>query len=185
MMMTNDIKKEYFDWMYRLVCGSRYSKKISYRKLLKRLNDEPFTYIIAMDGNREIDGIELRYRFGSYNNYPDYVIASNLDDMPCSVLEMMIALSIRCEEHIMEDSDIGNRTGQWFWNMIVSLGLGPMTDAKYSENYVSEHLTRFLNREYSKNGEGGLFTVENSKKDMRITEIWYQMCLYLEECNDA
>lgn len=52
------------------------------------------------------------------------MIASYLDNRPCSVLEMIIALAIRLEEHIMDDPDIGNRTGQWFWDMIVSLGLG-------------------------------------------------------------
>ena len=41
---------------------------------------------------------------------------------------MMIALAIRCEEHIMDDPDAGDRTGQWFWSMLVSLGLGSMDE---------------------------------------------------------
>ena len=81
--------------------------------------------MIPMDGNRAEDGIDLRYRFGHEQHYSDAMVASFLDDRPCSVLEMMIALSIRCEEHIMDDPDVGNRTGQWFWSMIASLGSGP------------------------------------------------------------
>lgn len=54
-------------------------------------------------------------------------------------LEMIIALAIRLEEHIMDDPDIGNRTGQWFWDMIVSLGLG-------SEGLI-DVIRRFLNRD--------------------------------------
>ena len=183
--MTDDIKREYFEWMYGIVCDTRYSRRSSYRKLLSRLNREQFTYTIGMDGNRAADGIDLRYRFGHDKGYPYSAIATYLDVDPCSVLEMMIALSIRCEENIMEDSDIGDRTGQWFWNMIVSLGLGPMTDSKYSETYVNDHLIRFLNREYKRTGEGGLFTIEHSRKDMRSIEIWYQMCMYLEELHDT
>lgn len=176
-MDRNQINNEYFNWMYQMVCDERYSTK--YRKLLSHLYDTEFTYSIGMDGNRAEDGIDLRYRFGDSHNYSQPIIANYLDDRPCSVLEMMIALSIRCEEHIMEDPDIGDRTGQWFWNMIVSLGLGSMTDARYDEAHVDEVIQRFLNREYKPNGEGGLFTVEHGQGDMRSIEIWYQMHLYL------
>ena len=57
---------------------------------------------------------------------------------PCSVLEMMIALSMRCEEQIMDDPDIGNRTGQWFWDMIDNLGLGEHERLKFDGRYVDE-----------------------------------------------
>ena len=99
----------------------------------------------------------------------------------CSVLEMMIALSMRCEEQIMDDPDIGNRTGQWFWDMIDNLGLGNMSDSKFDSLYVDEVLQRFLNRDYKRNGEGGLFTINRRGLDMRSVEIWYQMCWHLQE----
>jgi len=164
--------------MYQLVVDNRYSK--SYRKLFARLHDTEFTYTIPMDGNRAEDGIDLRYRFGREHDYSDAMVDSFLDDRPCSILEMMIALSIRCEEHIMDDPDIGNRTGQWFWSMLVSLGLGSMDDRKFDRHRVDIILERFLDREYGRNGEGGLFTVNNGR-DMRRTEIWYQMNYYLSE----
>ncbi len=178
-MTGNELFDRYFDWMYQLVVDDRYSNK-SYRKLFARLHDTEFTYTIPMDGNRAEDGIDLRYRFGREQNYSDAMIASFLDDRPCSVLEMMIALSIRCEEHIMDDPDIGNRTGQWFWGMLVSLGLGSMCDVRFDRYVVDRTLERFLDREYERNGEGGLFTVNNGR-DMRTTEIWYQMNYYLSE----
>lgn len=179
--MTRNIwNEQYFEWMCHLVYDNRYSKRTSYWKLLRYLHGVPFTYSIGMDGNRASDGVDLRYRFGYERNCRDPLIAAYLDDRPCSVLEMMIALAVRCEEHNMEDSDIGDRTGQWFWNMIVSLGLGSMTDDRFDERYVSGVIDRFLNREYERNGKGGLFTVEHCKRDMRGIEIWYQMHLYLE-----
>ena len=80
----------------------------------------------------------------------------------------------------MEDHNLGDRTGQWFWNMIVSLGLGSMTDDRFDDTYVQDVLTKFLNREYERNGKGGLFTVEHCQCDMRSIEIWYQMCMFLD-----
>lgn len=180
--MTNDaLNRRYFEWMCQTVCDNhRYAKSASYRRLLTKLHNTPFEYTMPMDGNRAADGIDLRYRFGRETNVSDVVIATYLDDRPCSILEMMIALSIRCEEHIMEDSDIGDRTGQWFWNMIVSLGLGNMTDNRYDVHLVNDVIRRFLDREYGRDGHGSLFVVKGCRKDMRDIDIWYQMCMYLE-----
>ena len=177
-MTRDELIDQYFDWMYQLVVDDRYSNK-SYRKLFARLYDTEFTYTIPMDGNRAEDGIDLRYRFGREQLYSDAMVASCLDDRPCSILEMMIALAIRCEEHIMDDPDAGDRTGQWFWSMLVSLGLGSMDDRKFERYFVDQTLERFLERGYGRN-EGGLFTVDNGR-DMRNTEIWYQMNYYLRE----
>lgn len=177
-MTKNELNDRYFDWIYQLVVDERYSKP--YRKLFSRLHDTEFTYIIPMDGNRAEDGVELRYRFGREQGYSDPLIASYLDDRPCSILEMMIALAIRCEEHLMDNPDVGDRTGQWFWDMIVSLGLGSMDDSQYDRYFVDKILDRFLDRDYEPNGEGGLFVVNNGH-DMRMTEIWYQMNYYLSE----
>lgn len=179
-MNRKELIEEYFRWMYNLVCDERYSKGLVYQKLLRHLHEVDFTYTIGMDGNRAEDGVDLRYHFGRAHNYPYAMIADFLDDRPCSVLEMMIALSIRCEKHIMDDPSIGDRTGQWFWNMITSLDLGAMNDHRYNQEYVDQVLDRFLNRRYERNGKGGLFTVKYGKQDLRTMEIWYQMCLYLD-----
>ncbi|MCB7359588.1 hypothetical protein [Flavonifractor plautii] len=179
-MTPNELIDRYFDWMYQLVVDDRYSKQ-SYRKLFFKLHGTEFTYTIPMDGNRAEDGIDLRYRFGRENHYSDSMIASYLDNTPCSILEMMIALSLRCEEHIMDNPDAGNRTGQWFWNMLVSLGLGSMDDTEFDRDYVDMVLKRFLARDYQRNGRGGLFTVYDPRQDMRSMEIWYQLNCYLRE----
>lgn len=180
--MTQDaLINEYFEWMYHLVCKNRYTRRRSYRKLLSRLHSIDFIYIIGMDGNRAEDGVNLRYRFGYENGYRDSMIAAYLDNKSCSVLEMLVALAIRCEEHIMEDSDIGDRTGEWFWLMIENLGLRDMNDARFDRRYVDETIDIFLNREYKRNGEGGLFIVKDCHRDLRSVEIWYQMCWYLDK----
>lgn len=180
-MTRSELNDRYFHWMCQLVPIRRYSRGRSYQKLLYFLYNVDFRYTIPMDGNREADGIDLRYRFGYENSYNESLIASYLDNRPCSVLEMMIALAIRCEENIMEDPEIGDRSGRWLWDMIVNLGLEDMNDTRFDERYVEEVVDRFLNRKYKKNGEGGLFKVRNPRRDMRTADIWYQMCWYLDE----
>lgn len=176
--MTRDTTiNKYFEWLFGLVCGKRFSKHISYEKLLMRLHDTNFTYSIPMDENRAEDGVDLRYRFGDEEDCIEEVELYLTG--PCSVLEMMIALAVRCEEHIMDDSDFGNRTSQWFWGMITNLGLGSMTDDRFDRDFVDETIDIFLNREYEPNGEGGLFTIKDCRYDLRTIDIWYQLNWYL------
>lgn len=178
MTRSDDIKNAYFEWIYYLVCGERYPKEISYRKLLMRLHTIPFVAIIPRDENRATDGIDLRYRYTYVREGIED--AETYLDGPCSVLEMMVALAIHCEEE-MEDPKKGDRTAQWFWEMVTSLGLGAMTDDRYDRSIVDAVIMRFLNREYEPNGRGGLFTIKNCKHDLRDAEIWYQMSWYMDK----
>lgn len=145
------------------------------------MHHREFCYSIDLDGNRASDGVDLRYRFGDDNGYLQAVIADILDVRGSSILEMMVALCIRCEESIMDDPDIGNRTTKWFFDMIDSLGLSDMTDENFDEDRVNYILDVFLDREYEPNGKGGLFTLKHPRHDMRNAEIWYQCMWYLDE----
>lgn len=171
MDFKNEIINEYFEWLYDMVCGMNGSEVTSFRRLLARLHSTQFVYILPRDRNRAEDGVNLRRRFSA--------IDAHLLDGPCSVLEMMVALAIRCEETIMDSTATGNRTEQWFWNMIGNLGLSGMTDANFDRRYVDECIKRFLNRDYEPDGRGGLFRIRNCDSDLRDVEIWYQLCWYL------
>jgi hypothetical protein len=179
-MTRHELNEEYFDWMCSLIYDENHSKRHSYKKLLTYLNGIEFIYIIPQDGNRFEDGVDLRYRFGYERGFSDPIIASYLDDKPCSVLEMLVALSFRCEEHIMDDPEIGNRTGKWFWTMIDNLDLGRMNDSSFNSAEADRIINRFLNREYESDGTGGLFVIPDSHYDMRSVEIWYQLMWYLD-----
>ena len=174
--MQDRIINEYFEWLFNLVCGRRYSKRVSFRRLLSYLHSITFSYSIKKDANRAADGVDLRYRFALEQGYAD---TPECLDGPCSVLEMMVALSIRCEETIMDDPNIGDRTSQWFWGMITNLGLGSMIDDRFDRQYVDDVITRFLNRKYDPDGKGGLFRIKNCMYDLRKIEIWNQLCWYL------
>lgn len=169
-----DIQNEYFEWMYGLVYRRTRLRHSSYRELLWFLHSTEFTFTISQDSNRAADGVYLRYKF-SLDRGLDVSSLSG----PCSVLEMLVALAVRCEEHIMDDPDVGDRTARWFWGMIANMNLGFMSDDKFDREFVEQRVSIFLNREYEPNGEGGLFTVENCRRDMRTVEIWCQMCWYL------
>lgn len=168
------IEYEYFEWMYQIVIGK------GYRKLLSYLYDIPFRFILDMDYNRICDGCDLRYKFGHDAHIPSRVIDLKLGNVECSVLEMMVALSLRMEESILCDPDYGDRTSIWFWEMIKSLGLYHMDDDNFDERLVCVTIERFMDRDYKPNGRGGLFTVRNARCDMRDVDIWYQMCMYVD-----
>lgn len=168
-MARRNLNLEYFKWMYNIVCADRYTSSNSYEKLLMYLHDVEFTYTIKRDADRFYDGINLRRRFGQQI------------DGPCSVLEMMVALAIRCEETIMTDPKFGDRTSQWFWRMIVNLGLGGETDSRFDKEYVRDVVDQFLHRNYQRDGRGGLFTVKEYQYDLRDVDIWTQMMWYLDD----
>lgn len=182
-MRTHDmIRNQYFEWLFDTVCRNRYTEgTITYRKLLMRLHDTEFRYSIMMDKNRAEDGESLRYRFAMYWDYSDPFSITDILDSTCSVLEMMVALAIRCEETITDDPTKGDRTQQWFWGMIVNLGLGSMSDDRYNREIVDNAISRFLDRNYAPDGKGGLFTVRGCTNDLRRVEIWNQLLWYLDD----
>jgi hypothetical protein len=146
------------------------------------LHSVDFRYSIPNDSNRAEDGVSLRYRFAlslGYEDDPELI----MDDLegPCSVLEMMVALAVHCEENIMDDPSKGNRTSQWFWAMIVNLDLGYMSDDRFNKRRVVDAVDILLDRRYEPDGRGGLFTVRDADRDLRYVEIWHQLCWYLND----
>ena len=174
-MMRDKINNEYFNWLYELVCKRRYTSQISYKKLLMCLHNVEFRYSIDRDENRAYDGMDLRVRFGYETGYN----TDCLDD-PCSVLEMIVALAIRCEECIMDDTKYGDRMTQWFWGMLTNLGIGFMSDDRFDKIFVMDAVNRLLDRDYEPDGRGGLFTIKHCDQDLRDVEIWFQLLWYLD-----
>jgi len=178
--LRNRIKNEYYEWLSDIVCENRFSKNVSYTKLLMHLHNTKFKYLIPRDRNRAERGINLRYNFAIDQGYEDNyeIVLADLNGR-CSVLEMLVALAMQCEE-LMDDPRYGDRTGQWFWGMITNLGLGGIRDDNYDKDYVTDVITKFLNRDYEPDGKGGLFTIRNCDEDLRDVEIWTQLCWYLD-----
>lgn len=178
-MKVVNMGKKYLDWLCEFVCDKRSRRAFS--KLLYTLYLTDFDAVLDRDENRIVDGLALRPRFLSEMKIDPKMEVHIFGEKKCSVLELMVALAIRCEDNLMQNPDIGDRTSKWFWVMLHSLGLDNMTDNTYDENKVSYILYTFINRQYDYDGWGGLFTVQNPRRDMRQVEIWYQMCWYLSE----
>jgi hypothetical protein len=181
-MSTNEsptsIATDYFQWLCEKVNIDTEDK--SYWLLAKALHSKEFYSTVPNDDNRGNDGKKLREQYSEENgNCPFDPI-----DGPCTMLEMLIALSERFED-IMSDPEEYDRTSKWFWEMLKNLGLDTYEDINYYDLWeggdVDEILNTVLERTYRRNGKGGLFPLKESKKDQRKVEIWYQMCAYVLE----
>ena len=171
----------YFDW----ICDWM-DPEGRYSALLKRLYELEYTWILPEDGNRAENGCNLRVRFEETSGMEcraDYV-----EDWPCSILEML-ALATRIDDLIMYDFSAGDRTADWFWEMIENMGLYTCTDSEWKHaprqvsEYVNERVDIFLNRKYGPDGTGGsIFPVPGLRDlDFRNEEIWLQMYRYFNE----
>lgn len=180
---NSDLENAYFDWLCQIVTSDNCVSRGIYRKLLTELHTVNFTYTVLMDRNRAADGLALRTRFGLDITHRDIQGANEIARHitgECSVLEMMIALVLRCEETIMDDTRFGNRTEYWFWRMINTMHLTEFTDSNFDRQLVAERIRCMLDREYSPDGDGGLFFIPGIREDLRDVEIWTQMLWYLD-----
>ena len=159
-------EERYFNWLCELVKHKDYQ---NYSMLLCHLHTTPFRSTMKRDENRGVDGVNLRRKAGYFSS------------KPCSVFEMMAALAVRCEESVMTNVQYGDRTAEWFWRMVVSLGLWQYDDLCYDRQAVTGILDIFLERRYSPDGYGGLFVIPGCAQDLRDVEIWYQAMWYFAE----
>lgn len=149
-------------------------------ELCKFLYKTPFIFPpeIESDGNRAVDGEEMRYEFIVYagegvNNVAADESLEQLLPKPCSVLEMLVALAIRIDRDIMGEPSINN-VQFWFRSMLCNIGAydAPLPMAK-------GRIRSWLNREYDRNG--AMFRLQRPYRDQRKIGIWEQMSDYVNE----
>ena len=171
----------YFHW----ICG-KLDPDEKYTILMRYLFEMEFVWINEYDENRAEDGCNLRLR---YEQESGEECQDDWMEWPCSILEMMYALAIRFEDSVMYDISYGeDRTSQWFWMMVETLGLGMCNDVEWRADpgdaldYFTERIEMFINRLYSPDGDGSLFPMgKKCPKDWAETEIWTQMMCYYNE----
>ena len=140
-------EEEYFEWMLRKINCRKFPVK-KYYKLLLYLNDFNFKTVIKNDINRVSDAYGMRETFKESDlgdsEETQYDIQYGNGFWPVSVLEVLVAMSCRIEDDVMADEKKGDRTSEWFWEMICNLGLNT---AKESDWY--DILNDFLERKIS------------------------------------
>ena len=162
--------KTYF-WHLCEIVRSRYVPEPDcYSRLLWKLHNTRFSSNQLMYANRIGDAFAYRRR----NQFDDLV-------EPVGILEIMVSLADRIETDIMGGTVDRNRTAEWFWEMLRSLGLYGMDNEHYDESFVRKVVSDFIHQRYSANGEGGLFTVSTPGVNMPQYELWYQANLHIAE----
>lgn len=166
----NTLDNLYFEWLCREVDTPE-----GYDLTLGRLYEQPFTYFIPNDDNRAQDGLELRMFFLETEGYSR---DAAWEELPCSVLEMLVALARRME------FEGGGSISECFNLFMIHMGIETTwwAHSRYLERTV-DHAVKVLNdRLYSYDGHnGGLFPLKDPPEDQRTVEIWYQMANYIRE----
>lgn len=173
------INGDYYEWLVGQVDPDE-----RYLTLLNVLFDRVFDYntakLVPNDDNRIEDALELREEFVKERlaREPLYLVET-FRNQPCSVLEILISLDNR-----MDDVMGVERSPKWFWEMIGNLGIGQYDDDHIYERAFSKIdriIDNWLDREYCKDGRGGLFPLKDPHDNQKKVEIWYQMNAYLLE----
>lgn len=173
--------EDYFRWLYALTEENHPRRHVerNHWSLCQQLHTKPFRWFVANDDNRDSDARELRERF--IEMFDIYEPDQPWLEVEASVLEVLIALAERVsfESH--------GTPSEWFWTFIQHLDLYKYDDGHYNmanAEEVDDALERFLQRDYGRDGTGGLFPLRRPRRDQRRVEIWYQMSSYLLEGND-
>lgn len=172
--MTGTADDRYLEWLYGLVGSVRNKNPASSRwHLLREMYRKPFLWFVANDDNRIADALEVRLEFAASHRVEDDWL-----DLPCSFLEMLIALSRRMEFETTQPAL------EWFWHLLENIELHDYTDDVHHSRAIHEinqALDCVIFRNYHPNGRGGLFPLSRAHEDQRRIELWYQMSAYLLE----
>lgn len=164
--------KKYGEWIIcrRLHSASAYEV---YGDMLMQLHETVFEYPLERDQNRAKDGVRLRDEYGKL----PHDIENNA---PCSVLEMLAALSIRADDEWI--GTMGDpRPEEFFWEMIRNLGLDFFDYKNFNKAAVDHIITVWMYRDFAQNGEGSPFPLRHPNSDQRDELIWSQMMAYFTE----
>lgn len=179
-MNKSEFEKSYFSWLTQIVDDNYYLKGRDPSKLLRYLYSVNYFYTNSMDSSREEDGLSLRRYFARERGIPVLTCDDFMAGKNCSVLEMLVSLSIKAAEKVFNDpKDPEPETGRFFWDMIRTIGLDPMIQ-NFDAKETDEKLMRLMQHNYEHDGKGGLFCIPDCTFDMRTVPIWFQLSWYLD-----
>lgn len=174
----NPLWDDYLQWLIWR-CGLEHEKH--YGRLFEALHDIPFIYCMDRDENREIDGMDLREQY----EIPDCsnAVAEDFYAQKCSVMEMLVALSIRVDDDIVGDPG-EEHPEDFFMEMIRNLGLDRFKQNRCRRGDVDRIVDRWMKRDFGPDGAGSPFPIHDDPRDQRDLEIWDQVNSYINENYD-
>lgn len=173
---------QYIEWIALAKLKFNYQEFSKYNALIWALVDIPFDYVHPMDENRYNDGLGLRREFENLTEY-DLSLESGYKER-CTTFEMMAALAARCENQLMRDVALGDRSKMWFFEMCKNLDILKWDFEHLTYDYKDDICRKvgvWLSRKYEKDGRGGAFPLKNTSENQKNVQIWNQMNAYLGE----
>lgn len=167
---------DYYHWLLHLVCADS-EPYINYLLLLQTLHKKDYIWTNPNDMNRVQDAYSLRKE---YMQNERIFVDENGDVPAASVLEVLIALSYRCECDIMGEPGL-NHPARWFWMAVQNLDLMKCTDDHFDRFYVDQQVDRWLEGKYKRNGQGGPFPLQHPNGDQRHKQLWDQLLEFVME----
>lgn len=175
-MSTKPLDELYLTWLYRQVANpENLDPAFTFWKLLKKLYETEFVWLIPNDDNRLEDGKELRTEFMRDEGLED--VDRYWLELGCSALELMVGLSRRLS------FEAEGEPHYWFWRIMENLGIHRYSDdwKRFPRTKVDHILDRVIFRTYKSNGDGGFFPLDHPEQDQRNVELWYQLSAYVLE----
>lgn len=162
----------YFDWLVDLVNAD------DLLRLCEIMDGLDFTWTLPLDENLVHHAFYIR---GLYEDNTGRDAGRLYDS--CSLFEAIVALAYKCDLDVMYDADIGARYSVWFHHFIENLfdGRARLAEERMEEDEIIDICVRFMNREYERDGSGGMFPIKHDRRDQRRIHLWLQMNMWLVE----
>lgn len=193
MAYKHDIFKHYIKWLMDKIGGDYYEN------LLYFLWQIDYVPEYELDQNWYQRGMDLRYEFwkSTVGNFdvPGYDDRKNFKKN-CSILEMMVALSIEAADRIGNGA-VWSDPKDWFHAMIENLGLSQSTNSNFElyRTFVGREIDNIMAHQIDKLGgpynwfvldRHDLSKIYDGKHvDMSKMDIWHQLNCWIRTKSDA
>lgn len=136
--MNELVVEEYKKYLKNMIVDDEFC---CYNVLLERLDSIPYEPN-QLNTDRYEDAEQLRIDYGIDNNIKDVLIYFEATSI--TVLEVLVALSMRLEKKVVPNNKKGDRTSQWFWALVNDIGLGKQDDERCDSNIIDKIVKEWM-----------------------------------------
>lgn len=169
-----NLPEDYLRWLEPQLRDEHGNPDKTYHDLIGMMFEREFGWVIPLDQNRLVDGLDLRVEFAHAHRIRPVA----MDPLgPCSFLEALVGLSRRLA------FVAGKEAPGWCWILMGNLDLHRMSDpmTRYKRRKAEEIMEAAISRSYLPDGTGGFFPLAWPDGDQTQVELWYQLNSYAEE----